>query len=59
MDDWSGICPDCDEFVERYLDFKGLARTQRNTAIAFLKLDPEARPPVRATSDASSRRTGR
>jgi hypothetical protein len=40
MDSWSGLCPDCDQFVTSYLDFKGLPFTQRAAAIEFLKSDP-------------------
>lgn len=58
MDDWSDICPDCDKFVTRYLNFKNLPLSDRNTAIAFLKMDPEPRPPPRTTSGTGSRRSG-
>ena len=59
MDDWSGLCPRCEDFVNRYIEFKSVPFAQRDAVIAFLKLRPDPRPPIRATSATSSRRTRR
>jgi hypothetical protein len=56
-DDWAELCPSCGELVRKYLDLKGLPITERRTAIAFLKLDPERLPPTPASSTTKSRRT--